>query len=435
MSQRQLHLVLEFGALRPSWTWKEKGQPYSRLPSFHDFLGMARQAEEAHFDAVFFADFLGLDRIKLARRATIPFEPQTLLAALAAMTSRIGLISTQSTLFNYPFNVARMFASLDHLSEGRAGWNIVTSFNGEKNYGMDTIPSPEERYAAAQEFVDVVLALWDSWEPGANIADPGNPVYVDVSKVHDVNFAGERYRVAEALDLPRPVQGRPVLVQAGASEVGLNFAARNAEVVFVASPTIDHGLEFSTNLRKRVVDAGRPADALRILPGLRIVIAETEAEAWRLQASQGSDTELSGIRKRMETEVEGLDLGGLDLDAPIPPERFPSPEEIAKFGRRRSRAVLIREIALGEGVTLRSFLHKMQGAGAHLEMVGTPKQIAAEMEQWLTSKAADGFMLGSGIGHDLFFSEVVPELVRRGIFRSAYHGNTLRDHLGLAEPA
>lgn len=434
MSERQLHLILEYGALRGSWRFKEKGQPYDRLPGFQDFLDMALAAERAHFDAVFFADFLGLDRIKLARRATIPFEPQTLLAALAARTSHIGLIATQSTLFNYPFNIARMFSSLDHISGGRSGWNVVTSFKGERNYGMESIPSPQERYAAAQEFVDATLALWDSWKPGAMIADPANRDYVDVSKVVDVNFNGPRYQVEEALDLPPMPQGRPVLVQAGASEDGLNFAARNAEAVFLAAPDIEHALRFSADLRQRVVAAGRSPDALRILPGLRIVLADTDEAAEALHAVGISDADLERTRIRVEDEVAGLDLSGLPLDEPVPAGRFPSLSDIASADRRRSRAALYRDLALAGGATLRTFLSRVQATGGHLVMVGSPKTVADMMENWFNSGACDGFMLGEGIGHELFFEAVVPELVRRGLFRARYEGSTLRQHLGLGAP-
>lgn len=430
---RQLHLVLDFGALASQWKWKEQGKAFTRLPSFQDFLDYAKKAEAAHFDAVFMADFIGLNRTNLAGRAPVPFEPQTILSALAVTTSRIGLIGTQSTLFNYPYNVARLFAALDHLSGGRSAWNLVTSFNGESNYGFTEIPTPEERYDAAQEFLDIINRLWDSWDKDVFINDPANPLYVDTSKVHDVIFSGQYHSINGALDLPRPVQGRPVLVQAGASDIGLDFAARNAEVVFVAALGLEHAQSLSQDLTVRLEAVGRSRDSIRILPGLRIVVAETEEEAVRLRATQYSSNGLEAIRAYVEREVEGLDLSGLDLDSPIPPERFPDDAQIATMRRRRSRAVVLRGLALAKGTTLRDFLQRMQGSGSHFEMIGTPLQIADQIEEWYGSGAVDGFILGAGIGHELFFERVVPELVKRGLFRSNYEHETLRGHLGLSD--
>lgn len=428
---RHLRLILEYGAARSSFRWKQQGEPYDRLPSLEDFVSLAVRAEESGFDAVFFADFIGLDRRTVGGRATIPFEPLTLLAAVAARTKRIGLVATASTTFSYPYSVARQFASLDHLSAGRAGWNIVTSFRGEENFGLPSLPEPEERYAMAQEFLDVTQALWSSWEQDATISDATNPAYVDPEKVHDVKFEGRWYRVEGALDLPTPVQGSPVLFQAGASGPGIAFAARNAEATFVASPSIEHARTYQERLREAEQEVGREPGSVLVLPGLRVVLAETDLEAEVLREAQLAQVSLEALRATVEAEFEGLDLSGIEWNEPIPEGRFPSAAQIAEFSRRRSRAELYREAAFRPGVTLERFLRGVQRSGGHLTLVGSPVTVAAQIEHWFSSGVVDGFLLGESIGIDLFFDGVVPELVRRGLIRDEETTTTLRGRLGL----
>lgn len=427
----RLRLLLEYGAARTAFKWKERGEAYDRLPSLDDFVTLTRRAEDCGFDAVFFADFIGLDRQTIETRATIPFEPLTVLSAVAARTERIGLIATASTTFSEPYALARQFASLDHLSGGRAGWNIVTSFRGEENFGLTELPAPADRYERAQEFVDITRALWSSWDADARVADPDVPEYVRSDRVHDIDVEGRWYRVKGALDLPTPVQGEPVLFQAGASGPGIDFAARNAEATFIASPGIEHARAYHDRLREAEAAAGRTPGRVLIFPGLRVVIGETDAEAEALREAQLAVVPLETIRATVESEIEGLDLSDLAWHDEIPEHRFPTAEQIGASSRRQSRAALYREAAFRPGVTVERFLRGVQRSGGHLTLVGSPVTVADKIESWYRSGVIDGFLLGQSIGIDRFFDDVVPELARRGITGADTGEVLLRNRLGL----
>jgi FMN-dependent oxidoreductase (nitrilotriacetate monooxygenase family) len=396
---------------------------------------MAKAAESAMFDGIFEADFIGLPSPEhAARYQTSHFEPFTILSALAAVTSRIGLIGTASTTFNFPYNVARMFAALEQLSGGRAGWNVVTSYNCEQAYGIDVLPDPAARYERAQEFLDVVLELMHSWAPDAIIADVANRRYADPTKIKVVQFAGRHLKVTGALDRPSSPQGHPVIFQAGSSVDGLDFAARNAEGVFVASPTFELGVEFYRRLKERAVSHGRNADHLRVFPALTVFVDDDEREAAaRLEAA------VSHVKEAKFDDIEaeiGLDFRPYDPGSPVPPDAFPSDAEIEANPRRRSRLKTMKRLAydLEFSPDLGTFLNKVALTSDHLIMIGTPDQIAATMQKWC-GRAADGFIVTqAGDGPLTFIEKVIPRLVDRGVFRSEYGGTSLREHLGLPIP-
>jgi len=402
------------------------------------YVDFARRAEAAKFDAVFFADSVAvrLKNIEAASRkahnGVSLFEPLTLLAALSAVTSRIGLVATASTSFSEPYNIARQFASIDHLSGGRAGWNLVTSSDTDAalNFGHSAGISHADRYERAEEFADVVLGLWDSWAPDAFLRDRESGRYFDPAKVRELHHVGRHFRVRGPLNTPRSPQGRPILVQAGSSEPGKTLAARTAEVVFTAHQTRENAVAFYADLKRRLAAFGRSAEDLKIMPGLFPVVAPTAAEARekfeRLQALVqpvvGVDL-LSGL-------VGGLDLSGLPVDGPLPP--LPETESA------KSRQSLMLELARRENLTIRDLYLRIAGARGHWQVVGTPQDIADQMEAWYDDYGADGFNIMAPItptGLTDFVELVLPELRRRGLFRHDYEGRTLRENLGLRLPA
>jgi FMN-dependent oxidoreductase (nitrilotriacetate monooxygenase family) len=396
---------------------------------------MARNAEAGLFDSIFLADTLAMgEDVEHAPRAWL--EPVTTLGALAGATQRIGLIATCSTTYTEPYNLARMFASLDHVSNGRVGWNIVTSWlaAAAKNYGDEGQVSHADRYARAEEFMQAVIGLWDSWADDAVLDDRAGGRYAIPQRIRRVDHVSEHYRVAGPLNLPRGPQGRPVFVQAGSSDTGRGFAARHAEAVFTAQMEKATALEFYADLKARAVALGRPADQVLVLPGLCPVIGGTEAEAQRSwqELTELSDPEVG--RKRLSGRFGGHDFSHLPLDRPLSPEDFPDPETVQAA---RSRTEVIIGLVRREGLTLRQLLNYLAGARGHFVTVGTPEQIADLVEDWFTTGAADGFNLMPPVLPamlDAFVAEVVPILQRRGLFRTAYEAETLRGHYGLARP-
>lgn len=403
-----------------------------------DFVDFARAAEDAKFDAVFLADAVGLrsDDITASRHkahsGVYPFEPITLLSALAANTSRIGLVATASTSFTEPFNLARQFASLDRLSDGRAGWNLVTSAEPASAYNFGhQAPIPHaERYARAEEFVDVVRGLWDSWEDEAFVRDRATGQYFDSDKLHVLNHAGSYYRVKGPLNIPRSPQGRPVLVQAGSSEPGKELAARTAEVIFTAQQTLAEAVAFYADVKGRLAKFGRGPEDLRILPGVFPVVGRTEAEAQdkfeRLQSLISPEVGLN----LLAAFLGDPDIVNHPVDGPIPALR-------ATEGGKSRQALLV-DLARRENLTIRDLYLRIAGARGHWQIVGTPVQIADQLEERFENFGADGFNIMSPIlptGLTDFIELVLPELRRRGLFRTEYDGKTLRDHLGLKRPA
>jgi len=393
---------------------------------------LARKAEAAKFDAIFLADGPSLpDNIRYAQRFRL--EPLTWLTAIAAATSRIGLIGTASTSYYHPYNLARLFASLDHISGGRAGWNIVTTSaeNAAFNFGQTQAPHAE-RYRRAVEFVDVVTRLWDSWEDGALLLDKESGIFADDNQIHDIEHVGHHFRVKGALTVPRSPQGRPVYVQAGSSVDGRSFAARYAEAIFTAHQTIESARAFYDDVKAQAAALGRDPQHLKILPGLSPFIASTEAEARKLQEEFDDliqpDYSLAQLR-----HFTGLDFSGYDLNGPFPRHLI---DNHTPRGHT-SRTQLIFDLVRREDLTLRQLIRRLAGARGHYVIASTPDKLANEIEAWFTTGAADGFnimppWLTGGI--DIFIDEVVPILRKRRLFRDEYTGTTLRDHLGLPRP-
>lgn len=410
-----------------------------RLPDAYpypdtDLAAYQRQAwiaERGRLDAVFLADIPVLG--DPARRPAQAPDPTVLLAALAASTEDIGLIGTATTTFEEPFNLARRFASLDLLSGGRAGWNMVTTaaVHAAANYGVP-MPGPDERYARGEEFLEVVLGLWSSWEPGAVVADKAAGVHADPARVRRLDHHGTHFSVAGPLNVGRSAQGHPVVVQAGSSGPGVALAAKYAEAVFTAQRTLAEAQAFYGQLRAGARRAGRNPDHLKVLPGIVPVIGGTEAQAQALR------DELDGLvvldlAVQQLAELTGLPVEALALDAPLPDGIRPVEETIGS----RARYELVVSLARRGGLTVRQLLVELGSGRGHRVVVGTPEQVADSLEEWFISGAADGFNVMAPVLPDqleVFVDEVVPLLRRRGLFRSDYEGSTLREHYGLPVP-
>lgn len=395
---------------------------------------LARRAEAACFDSIFLGDTLALGEDMQAPQAWL--EPITVLGALAVSTSRIGLIATASTTYTEPFNLARQFASLDHMSNGRAGWNIVTSWlpAAARNFGGAGSPDHEDRYARGEEFVAVANALWDSWAADAVVDDRASGRYARPERIRPIRHKGKYYDVAGPLNVPRCPQGRPVLVQAGSSETGRRFAARHAEAVFTAHMEKTTAQAFYADLKALAVADGRVASQIHILPGISPLIASTEAEAQRLEREANELADPDVGRRRLSNRFGGHDFSHLKLDQVLTPEDFPDPETVQAA---RSRTEVIVGFVRRQSPTLRQLLATLAGARGHLTIAGTPEQVADLIEDWFRDGAADGFnLMPPFLPHmlDVFCREVVPLLQRRGLFRKQYEGTTLREHLGLAWP-
>ncbi|MEU8713765.1 LLM class flavin-dependent oxidoreductase [Streptomyces sp. NPDC048663] len=433
---RTLHLnafLMNTGHHEASWRLPES-DPHAHTDLAH-YVRLARAAERGTFDSLFLADGPHLWG-GVAQRPAGALEPLTLLTALATATEHIGLIATASTSYNSPYNLARRFASLDILSGGRAGWNIVTTAGAEaaRNFGLDAEPAHAERYARAADFLDVALKLWDSWEDDAVVADKAAGVWGDDAKIHPPRHEGPYFRVEGALNVPRSPQGYPLLVQAGSSEDGKAFAARYAEAVFTAQQTLPDARAFYADLKARTAAAGRDPDHVKVLPGIVPVIGSTEAEA-REQERLLEDhiVHRYGV-DRLERLLQ-LAPGTLELDARLPADL---PTEDAVEGAK-SRYTLVVGLARRERLTVRQLIGRLGGGRGHLTFAGTPEQIADAIGTWFTEGAADGFnimppVLPSGL--EAFVDHVVPVLRARGLLRTSYGPRrTLRERYGLPRPA
>jgi FMN-dependent oxidoreductase (nitrilotriacetate monooxygenase family) len=435
-SKRQLHLNLFIhGRGHHEASWRHPASSPLALTDIRYYQDLAQRAEAALFDSIFLADQLALGD-DAAQAARTWLEPVTVLAAVAAATTRIGMIATCSTTYTEPFNLARQFGSLDHISNGRVGWNIVTSWlaTAAANYGGGGQISHTDRYARAEEYMAVVTALWDSWAEDAVIDDRANGRYAKPDRIRPIRHEGEHYRVAGPLNLPRSPQGRPVFVQAGSSDTGRRFAARHAEAVFTAHMEKATAQAFYADLKFLIAAEGRLPQQVLILPGLSPMIAATEAEAQRMtrEANELSDPDVG--RKRLSGRFGGHDFAHLPLDRPLVPEDFPEPSSVEAA---RSRTEVILGLVRRENPTLRQLLGMLAGARGHFTFAGTPEQVADLIEDWFVDGAADGFnimppLLPSML--DVFGAEVIPLLQRRGLFRVAYEGKTLREHYGLPWP-
>jgi N-acetyl-S-(2-succino)cysteine monooxygenase len=408
--------------------------------NFPHYVRLVRKAESAKFDFVFQADAAGardgnMGALSRAPRFMNIWEPLSLLSALVGVTERIGLAGTMSTSYYEPYNLARQYASLDHLSGGRAGWNVVTSAHpaGGYNFGRDGLEDHAQRYARAREFVEICFGLWDSWDDDAFVLDRERGLYFDPEKMHYLHHRGDFFSVRGPLNIARPPQGRPVIIQAGGSEAGKELAAETAEVIFTRDASMERARQFYADVKGRMAKFGRPPDHLKIIAGVTTIVGRTAAEAEeKFQALQSMIHPQVGLEVLSE-DLEGIDLSDLPLDQPIPRERIP-----ATANRHKQFFEQILRLIDEEHLTLRQ-LYLRYGAARGGEVVrGTPTQIADYLEAWFHGDAADGFMLTFSLipdGLDDFIGLVVPELRRRGLFREEYEGRTLREHLGLPRPA
>ena len=436
MTTRRLHLnafLMSTGHHEASWRLPES-DPYAHVDLRH-YTRLARTAERGTFDRLFLADSPQLWG-DLGQRPAGALEPLTLLTALATATEHIGLIATASTSYNSPYNLARRLASLDIVSGGRAGWNIVTTAGAEaaRNFGLEQEPAHAERYARAAEFLDVALKLWDSWEDDTIVADKAAGVWGDDGKIHPAGHEGPYFRVAGALNVPRSPQGYPLLVPAGSSADGQAFAARYAEAVFTAQQTLADAQSFYADLKDRTERAGRNPEHLKVLPGIVPVLGSTEAEARAAEQVLEDHIVLEHGLRRLERLLQ-LAPGVLELDRQLPAEL---PPESAVEGAK-SRYTLVVELARRERLTVRQLIGRLGGGRGHQTFAGTPEQIADRIETWFTRGAADGFnimppVLPSGL--DAFVDHVVPILRARGLFRTEYGPQrTLRERYRLPRPA
>ncbi|MFC3003689.1 LLM class flavin-dependent oxidoreductase [Falsiroseomonas tokyonensis] len=432
--RRKLHLgafmrpvSIHTGAWRYPGAWADANFNFERLKY------LIQKLEFGKFDAFFMADHLALLNMPieaLRRSHTVTsFDPLTLLPALAAVTERIGLIATASTTYNDAYHVARKFASLDHISNGRAGWNLVTTANPDAalNFGQDAHMAHGERYKRAREFYDVVTGLWDSFADDAFIRDQESGIFWDPARMHVLDHKGPELSVRGPLNVARPVQGWPVIVQAGASDAGRQIAAETAEMVFAAGGTLADAQAFYADVKGRAARYGRDPEGIKILPGALVVVGDTVAEARAARDHLDSLVHYDSAIGSLSIAL-GVDARAFDPDGPLPeiPET-----EASKSGRERAI-----NLARREGLTVRQLAQRL-GGYAGLALVGTPETIADEMEQWLDGRGCDGFNImfpHVPAGLDAFVDKVVPELQRRGLFRRDYEGTTLRDHLGLKRP-
>ena len=429
-----LHLnafLMGVGHHEAAWRLPES-DPFAHVDVTH-YQNLARIAERGKLDSLFLADGPVLWN-DLGRRPSGALEPTVLLTALAAVTEHVGLIATASTTYNEPYNLARRFASLDHVSGGRAGWNIVTTagLDAARNFNLDSLPPHGERYERAAEFVEVSLKLWDSWADDAALGDKAAGVWGDDTKVYPPAHVGRFFRVAGALNVPRSPQGYPLLVQAGSSENGKDFAARYAEAVFTAHQTLTDAQAFYADLKQRALASGRDPDGLKILPGIVPVLGATEADAQALEAELDRlirpEYALPQLAELLKIPVETL-----HLDRELPAE-LPAEDEIEG---QKSRRTLVVNLARREGLTVRELIGRLGGGRGHFTVAGTPEQVADVIAHWYREGAADGFnimppVLPSGLA--AFVDHVVPILQRRGLFRIDYDGTTLRDNYGLTRP-
>jgi len=391
---------------------------------------IAKTAERAKFDLVFFADALNTGP-NVHPSVMVRLEPLTLLAALAVRTTHIGLAATASTTYSDPYNLARAFASIDHLSGGRAAWNVVAGAFSEAaaNFGHASHPPHDVRYAIAAEFVNVVKGLWDSWEDGAIVMDRATGQFADTSKMRELNHKGKYFSVKGPLNISRPPQGYPVIIQAGASETGRDLAASIAEIVFAVQQDLEIAKNAAADLRTRVVKFGRDPRHMKIMPGVCPIIGSSEADAKVKLRALGEFSDPVAALKVLSERL-GHDLSSYPLEGPVP--------ELPQSAIMQGHAVTLSALARKHKMTLRELRDYAASAMGHRLLIGTPEQVADGLEEWFLAGAADGFNIMPPWfpgAFDDFVEQVVPILQKRGLFRTEYTGRTLRDHLGLPRPA
>ncbi|CAN5753491.1 LLM class flavin-dependent oxidoreductase [soil metagenome] len=441
MSQSKQKRMMRLGAFvhetgQHVAAWRHPGAHMQSGTSFAEMVELAQLAERGKFDLLFLADTAAVNLdgsadVRSRMGKVVKFEPMTILSALAAVTKNLGLVATSTTTFNEPYTLARQFASLDQISGGRSGWNLVTSNNEQDalNYSREEHLTHADRYDRAIEFADVVNGLWDSWDEDAFIRDPESGVFFDTAKMHVLNHKGRHFQVRGPLNVACSPQGRPVLVQAGASGTGRDVAARLAELAFTAATTFDQAKEFYADVMSRLPRFGRTQDQIKVMPGFYPVVAATASEAQEkydfLQSLIQKPVGLSMLEHTIG--VHGLDK--LPLDGPVP--------EMADTNGPLSRQRLLLEQARRDKLTLWELCLANAGPRGHVLSIGTPSQVADEMEHWFTGGAADGFNVMPGWNPGSlkdFVDLVIPELQRRGLFRTEYEATTLRENLGLPKP-
>ncbi len=432
-AKRQMNLnVFLMNAGHHEAAWRHPETEPHHITDIRYFQRLAQIAEEAKFDSLFLADGLAISQ-NIKHGAFVGLEPFTLLSALAAVTDHIGLIGTVSTTYNEPFHVARKFASLDHISKGRAGWNIVTSGSEieANNFNRDSHLEHSKRYERAKEFLQVTTSLWDSWEDDAIVINRSSGAFADNDKVREINHVGETFKVRGPLNIPRSPQGYPVLVQAGSSEDGKEFAAEYAEAIFTAQQTLAEAQQFYSDVKGRLAKYGRRPEQLKILPGICAVIGHTESEAKEKELELNELTVPEYGLNQLSNMLK-VDLFSYPLDGPLP--ELPSLEDI---NGNKSRFQLVADLAKRDKLTIRQLIHRLAGGRGHRTFAGTAIQVADQLEEWFTNGASDGFNVMPPYlpgGLEEFAQQVIPELQRRGLFRTEYSGSTLRGHFGLSRP-
>jgi FMN-dependent oxidoreductase (nitrilotriacetate monooxygenase family) len=399
--------------------------------NFAHYKSLAQTAERGLFDMLFLADTAGVpsdDWSNISQTSYVAWiEPFTTMAALSSVTTHIGLVCTASTSFEEPYNLARKFASLDLVSGGRSGWNLITSVNPLewRNFGFGEQTGRDQRYARAREFVDVVRGLWDSWDDDAFVVDKQSGLFFDPAKLHALRHKGEFFQVHGPLNVARSPQGQPVLVQAGASDDGKNLAAETADVIFAANPTPDGARKFYADIKERAAKFGRDPDKVLVMPGFQVTLGSSEQEARdKFEVLQNLIPPAVGVRHL--SQYINYELAGYPIDGPLP--------DIPLTNLNFSRTETLFNLARAENLTIRQLYQRIAGGRGHFQVQGTPKHVADMMEEWFTMGAADGFNFMAPvfpIGLDDFVQMVIPELQRRGLYRTRYDGKTLRDNLGL----
>jgi FMN-dependent oxidoreductase (nitrilotriacetate monooxygenase family) len=414
--------------------WRHPAADPAAATTLAHYVELARTAERGRLDSIFFADGLAVAG-NIRHNTQGGLDPLAVLNAVAGHTSHIGLIATVSTTFTEPYATARAFATLDHLSGGRAGWNIVTSGREAEahNFGLDAHPDHRVRYQRADEFVDVVTRLWDSWEDGALVRDKASGLYADTARIHELDHRGSFFAVRGPLTVPRSPQGRPLLVQAGSSEDGRQFAARHADAIFTAWQDLDEAQAFYADVKGQAAALGRDPDRLVVLPGIVPVLGPTEAAA-RTLARELDELLVWDYGLAQLGGILTVPLTAADLDRPLADLPLPDPEQV---NGNRSRFTLVADLGRRERLTVRQVIGRLAGGRGHRVVVGTPEQVADTMAAWFTHRAADGFnvmppLLPAGLVE--FVDTVVPILRDRGLFRHDYAGVTLRGHYGLPRP-
>lgn len=413
-------------------SWRRPGSRAEELGNLDFVLDLTRMAENAKLDAIFFGDIVHANNLFRGDIMMNGFyEPISVLSALAAQTSHIGLIGTMSTSFSEPYNLARQFAGLDHMSAGRAGWNIVTSRDGFTNFGQDAAPDPATRYERATEYVDVVTKLWDSWRDGATVVDRETGVWVDPHQLTRINHTGKHYSVEGPINMPRPPQGRPVLVQAGSSPAGMGLGSDVADIIYTAQPQKERAQSFYQEMKSLVVSKGRTAESIKVLPGILPIVADTKREAQELADELASYLDFEAGRRQISGDMN-LEISDLSFDDVIPEERFSTDPDLG------TRYHIFRTKCVESKMTLRELIVDRARSTGHTWMAGTASEVADTMIEWFTERACDGFNLNSPYnpgGFEAMCEKLVPELQDRGYFRTEYEGTTLRENLKLERPA